>query len=181
VAEAEGEEHRAAKEERAAEADEEGSVRRWGSREAVIEEVRLLAGDGVERYHLECGEAVTFELQVRAQRPLRDFVFGVAVSTPRGIECWGTNTDMEGYAPVCLEGRATVRVHCPALRLGAGEYLLDAAVHARDGAPYDYRKGVLSFTVTARDQGLGLYLPRHSWQAEGGVDWRPPPLAPKLE
>ncbi|HEX2164306.1 MAG TPA: ABC transporter ATP-binding protein [Thermoanaerobaculia bacterium] len=181
VAEEEGEEHRAAKEERereeAAQA-EEGAAdapgrreRRWGSRQAEIVAVRLLAA-GAERYHLASGEAAAFEIDVAAPRPLADFVFGVRVSTPRGVEVWGTNTHLAGLAPGELAGRATVRVVCPSLALGPGEYLLDVAVHSEDGVPYDYWSHALAFTVTARDRGVGVYFPPHRWEVAGGVRWR---------
>ena len=65
-----------------------------------------------------------------------------------------------------------MRLACPSLRLGAGEYLVDVAVHARDGSPYDYRKEVFAFTVTARERGVGVYAPEHRWEAAGGVAWR---------
>jgi ABC-type polysaccharide/polyol phosphate transport system ATPase subunit len=184
VAEKEGEEHRAAKErreereERLAEKPEEApkteapeAVLRWGSGEAEITAVRLLGPDGRERYHLASGEDATFEMSVRAERPLDDFVFGIALTTPRGHEVWGTNTDLEGYVPGRLLGETTVRIACPALRLAPGEYRLDVAVHARDGAPYDYRKQALAFTVTARTGGIGVYFPAHRWEFGGGVEW----------
>ncbi|HEX4952641.1 MAG TPA: ABC transporter ATP-binding protein [Thermoanaerobaculia bacterium] len=174
VAESEGEAHRAAHAEAAEPAglvEEDAEARRWGSGQATLEAVRLLVG-AEERYHVACGEAVTFELEVVAAEPLADFVFGVAISTPRGVECWGTNTDLGGLDAERFEGRGRVRVTCPSLRLAPGEYLLDAAVHARDGAPYDYRKGVLRFTVSARQRGVGLYFPEHRWEASGGVRWR---------
>ncbi|HEY8020950.1 MAG TPA: ABC transporter ATP-binding protein [Thermoanaerobaculia bacterium] len=171
VAEREGDEHRAAKERR----DEAGagSGRRWGSGEAEIAAVRILGAGGEERYHLESGEAVTFEIRVNAAQPLADFVFGIAVATPRRIECWGTNTDIEGFAPARLAGESTVRVICPALRLAPGEYVVDVALHARDGAPYDYREGVLGFTVTASVAGVGVYAPEHRWEFGAGIEWEP--------
>lgn len=188
VAEREAAEHRAAKERReereerlaekpekpeeaktAAEAPE--AVLRWGSGEAEITAIRLLGPDGREHYHLESGADATFEMAVRAERPLDDFVFGIAISTPRGHEVWGTNTDIEGYVPGKLLGETTVRIACPALRLAPGEYRVDVAVHARDGAPYDYRKQALSFTVTARTGGIGVYFPEHRWEFGGGVEW----------
>jgi ABC-type multidrug transport system ATPase subunit len=190
VAEEEGRAHREAKEEReraesAAGAEGAGGGedgeggRRWGSREAEIAAVRLFAGAGrgEERYLVESGERVTIELEVEARRPLDDFVFGIAVATPRGVECWGTNTDLGGFRPGRLAGRATVRVVCPALRLAAGDYVLDVAVHARDGAPYDYRSRVLGFTVTRPAGGVGVYAPEHRWEFAGGVEWSsaPPP------
>ena len=173
VAEAEGRAHRETKEQREdLEQQEEEEKLRWGSGEAEIERLRILAG-GEERYHLETGEAVTFEIAARAHRPFDDFVFGIAVRTPRGVDCWGTNTDLEGYAPQNLvEGRATVRIVCPELRLGPGDYLVDVAVHARDGTPYDYRRRLASFTVTAAHGGVGIYFPRHHWSFAGGVSWR---------
>ena len=176
VAEQEGEAHHAAKLQR-----EEGGERseelRWGSRQAEIAAVRLLAG-GAERYHLETGEEAVFEIRARAAEPLTDFVFGVAVSTPRGFECWGTNTDLAGFVPGRFEGEATVRLTCPALRLAPGEYVADVAVHSRDGAPYDYMRRALTFTVTAATGGIGVYFPEHRWEFTGGIRWddgQPPP------
>ena len=188
VAEAEGQRHRAEKDERAAvsahgeeaaPSAEDGTTAeeplRWGSRVAEITAVRLLAGDGEERYRLTSGEAATVEMTVRAPRPLEDFVFGVAVATPRGIEVWGTNTDLAGLRPGRLAGEALVRVECPRLDLAPGEYHLDVAVHARDGAPYDYRRKILAFTVTASRHSVGVYAPPHRWHVAGDLGWSDEP------
>lgn len=175
VAEMEGEAHQAARDQRqSGEVDAEGEPLRWGSREAEILSVRLLGADG-ERYHLESGEPATFEIRARAAQPLADFVFGVAVSTPRGIECWGTNTDLGGLVPESFAGEVTVRLTCPALRLGPGDYTVDAAVHSREGAPYDYQRKVVTFTVSSRERGVGVYFPEHRWDFDGGVRWREEP------
>jgi ABC-type polysaccharide/polyol phosphate transport system ATPase subunit len=179
VAEAEGREHRQAKESRERNRDpvsgsDEDERTRWGSRRAEITGARLRvgAGDGEERYHFESGDPVTFEIDARADEPLSDFVFGVAVHTPRGVECWGTNTDLAGFEGERFAGSATVRLTCPSLRLAPGEYLADVAIHAEDGTPYDYRRKLFAFSVTARDRGVGVYFPEHRWTAEG-LDWRP--------
>ncbi len=154
-----------------------GEVLRWGSRQAEITAVRLLGPDGGERYHLQTGDSAVFEIAARAPQPLADFVFGIAINTPRGFECWGTNTDLEGFVPEQLTGEVTVRVTCPALRLAPGEYTVDVAVHSRDGAPYDYHRRAFGFTVTAATGGVGVYSPEHRWEFTGGVSWgtgRPP-------
>jgi lipopolysaccharide transport system ATP-binding protein len=168
VAEEEGAEHLAAA--RAGQ-EEAGEVLRWGSGQAEITTVRLLGPDGSERYHLQSGDRAVFEIHARAARPLTDFVFGIAVNTPRGFECWGTNTDLEGFVPGELAGDVVVRVTCPALRLAPGEYSVDVAIHARDGAPYDYRRRAIGFTVTAATGGVGVYFPEHRWEFTGGVSW----------
>jgi hypothetical protein len=180
VAEEEGRGHREAKEARLQEgeaaSDEgaEGSTR-WGSQQAEIEAVRMLDNAGQERYHLESGGQITFEIDVRCREPLTDFVFGVGVFTPRGTECWGTNTHLEGFTSQGLEGATTVRLVCPALRLAPGEYLLDVAVHARDGYPYDYRRRILGFTVTSPHGGVGIYFPEHRWEFDAAVSWKKQP------
>lgn len=174
VAEEEGKAHLEAKQsaeaqrhDAAADAGEDNGTERWGSRIAEIESVVLRSG-GEERYHLHTGDDLEIELRVRAHRALEDFVFGVAVSTPRGIECWGTNTDLAGVRPERMDvGTATVRLTCPRFRLAPGEYVLDAAVHAHDGTPYDYWRRVLSFSVTSTDRGIGLYFPEHRWSFRG--------------
>jgi ABC-type polysaccharide/polyol phosphate transport system ATPase subunit len=171
VAEREGEEHLAAKRQRETSGEGVATELRWGSREAEIVAVRLLAS-GEERHHVTTGEDVIFEIRARAERPLDDFVFGVAISTPRDFEVWGTNTDIEGYAPGRFAGEATVRLACPALRLAPGEYVVDVAIHSREGAPYDYHRRALAFTVTAAGSGVGVYSPEHRWEFGGGVEWK---------
>lgn len=172
VAEEEGRAHREAKDHTGGKED---AGRRWGSGDARIEAVRLLDAGGEERYHFASGEALSIEFEAEARESLDDFVFGVALATPRGVECWGTNTQLEGYEPETLTGRSKVTIECPELRLAAGEYLLDLAIHAKDGTPYDYRKGVAAFTVTSETRGVGVYEPVHGWQFHGPVRWRREP------
>jgi ABC-type polysaccharide/polyol phosphate transport system ATPase subunit len=152
--------------------EEPGEVLRWGSRVAEIERLRVLAGEE-ERYHFRSGEDVAFEIVVHAHQELDDFVFGVAIATPRGHEIWGTNTDIAGYLPERLPlGRTRLRLECPGLRLGPGEYLIDVAVHARDGNPYDYRRKLAAVTVTAAERGIGVYFPEHRWTFGDGIVWK---------
>ncbi len=141
---------------------------RWGNGWASITSARLLI-NGKEQYHLESGDEAVFEIETQAHRPLEDVVFGIAISTPRGIECWGTNTDIEGLDIGRFEGSGRLQLCCPALRLGAGEYSVDLAVHARDGTPYDYRRDLLQMTVGQRERGVGVYLPEHDWKLSGGL------------
>jgi hypothetical protein len=124
---------------------------------------------------LPCGGAVAFEVTVAATRPLDDFVFGIGIFTPRGVECWGINTDLDGFQPDSLNaGRTQVEVLCPCLRLAPGEYLVDIAIHGRDGTPYDYRRKLVSFTIIADHDaaGVGIYAPEHSWRFSSGIRWR---------
>lgn len=175
VAEEEGEAHREERERREDESAEGEEPERWGSQQAVIGGVTLRGADGGERYLFDSGEDLVLEMAVSTAEPLEDFVFGVGIHTPRGLEVWGTNTHLEGFEAERFDGEATVRVRCPALRLAPGEYRVDVAVHSRDGAPYDYHRRAVTFTVASRQRGVGVYFPEHRWEFEGPVAWRDEP------
>ncbi|REJ81490.1 MAG: ABC transporter ATP-binding protein [Acidobacteria bacterium] len=166
--------------EREAEATSSPDDRRWGSRQAEIVAARLLVG-GREDYVMRSGSPASIEIEVDAATPLDDFVFGIAISTPRGVECWGTNTDLAGFKSRSLRGAARIEVHCPSLCLAPGEYDVDVAVHARNGAPYDYRRKLFRFTVHSQARGVGVYAPPHAWSFSGDVDLASPEPEPRGE
>ncbi|HSD29292.1 MAG TPA: ABC transporter ATP-binding protein [Vicinamibacteria bacterium] len=154
---------------------------RWGGREIEIRAVRLLDARGRERHVFVPGEAVTLALSVHAREPVFDFVFGVGLYSAEGTCVYGTNTDIEGFAPRRAEGDAEVRLALEGLSLVEGTYLLDLAAHRRDGTPYDYLRGLHSLRVKSRVKDVGLYRPLHRWSFSGGADLAPPAPRGELE
>ena len=152
---------------------------RWGGREVEIVAVRLLDGKGRERHVFVPGEDLTLALNVRAVRPVEDFVFGVGLFSAEGVQVYGTNTDIEDFRPVRLAGEGEVRLTLEGLRLVEGTYLVDVAAHKRDGTPYDYHQGLYSLRVKSRTKDVGLYRPLHRWSFAGGIAFAPP--APREE
>ena len=143
-----------------------------GSGRARLEGVRLLDAAGREARRLRSGEPASVELSVEAADALSDFVFGVGIATVAGVAVLGVNTEADGLVPETLSGRGRVVLEIPSMDLAPGVYSLDAAVHAAGGAPYDYRRDVLRFEVTADRRGLGVWSPGRRWRAEGGVRWK---------
>jgi ABC-type polysaccharide/polyol phosphate transport system ATPase subunit len=154
---------------------------RWGSREVEIAAVRLLDDRGQERHVYVPGESLTVALEVRAPRPVEDFVFGIGVFTADGVSAYGTNTHLEDFTPVACAGSAEVRIVLEDLRLVEGTYLLDVAAHRRDGTPYDYHRGLYSFRVKSRVKDVGVYRPPHRWEFRGGVEMNAPRPRPELD
>jgi len=142
---------------------------RWGSREAEITNVAIRRSDGTAAHVFRTGEAMDVALTVHAPHPVRDFVFGVAIFTPDGVCCYGTNTQIEGAAPVELSGTAEVVFTIESLDLVAGMYRLDVAVHRADGMPYEYHRLLHSFRVTSDLKDVGISRPAHRWSFRGGV------------
>lgn len=147
--------------------------RRWGDRTATIDGVRLLGADGGERYAFRTGESVTVEIAATPARPLDDFVFGIGLFTPEDVCVHGSNTEIDGLMPEGFDAPARVRVTLVRCDLGPGTYLLDVAIHAHNGTPYDYWRGACRFRVDSPRTEAGLWAPERSWAAEGGVTWTP--------
>jgi ABC-type polysaccharide/polyol phosphate transport system ATPase subunit len=154
---------------------------RWGSREVELRGVRLLDARGHERHVYTPGESLTLELDVAAAREVTDFVFGLGLFTADGVSVYGTNTHIEEWRPRRIQGQARVRLRLDDLRLVEGTYLLDVAVHRRDGTPYDYHRGLYSFRVKSRLKDVGVYRPEHTWSFEGGVTLDAPQPRPELD
>ncbi|MBK6405402.1 MAG: ABC transporter ATP-binding protein [Holophagales bacterium] len=146
-------------------------ARRWGDRSATIDGVRLLGVAGDERYAFRTGEPVTVEIEATPARRLSDFVFGVGLFTPEDVCVHGTNTEIDGLMPGAFDGPARVRLTIGSCDLGPGTYLIDVAVHARNGTPYDYWRGACRFRVDSPRTEAGIWSPERSWSTEGGVTW----------
>ena len=147
---------------------------RWGGREVEIRAVRLLDARERERHMFVPGETVTLALSVHAPTLVTDCVFGVGLFSADGTRVYGTNTDLEGFTAPRLEGGGEARLSLEGLSLVDGTYLVDVAAHRRDGTPYDYHRGQISFRVKSRVKDVGLYRPAHRWSFAGGVSLDPP-------
>jgi hypothetical protein len=154
---------------------------RWGSHEIEIAAVRLLDDHGRERHVYVPGERVTIALAVTAPAPVADFVFGIGVFTADGVSVYGTNTHLEDFVPTRALGAGEVRLHLDDLRLVEGTYLLDVAVHRKDGTPYDYHRGLYSFRMKSRIKDIGVYRPAHRWEFAGGLELESPVPRPELD
>jgi ABC-type polysaccharide/polyol phosphate transport system ATPase subunit len=143
-----------------------------GSGLARILAARVMDEAGRPAGRLRSGQSAALEMDVAAAGTLSDFVFGFAISTIAGTVVFGSNTELEGRRPLAFSGEGRVRLDIPAFALAPGVYSLDAAVHARDGAPYDYRRDLLRFEVTADTPAAGVWSPRREWSFGGAIRWK---------
>ena len=146
---------------------EEG--RRWGTGDVEIVDVEVRSGETALRV-VPSGADCTVVIRYHARRPVTDFVFGVAWHRSDGVHVGGHNTAMDGLTPVVLDGEGMVRCHYPMLDLAPGEYLVDIAVHARDGLAYDYWCDACRVRVTSPVEWPGVWAPAHRWDGEGS-EW----------
>ncbi len=145
---------------------------RWGSGGVAITAVTFLNDQGQATHVFHSGEALTLRLRVTAQRPVKDFVFGVGIFNAEGVCVYGTNTDIEEHESDLLSDDAQVDLAIEAIDLVEGTYKMDVAVHKRDGAPYDYHRLLYTFRVKSRVKDVGIYRPRHRWVFSDTVKFR---------
>jgi hypothetical protein len=138
-----------------------------------IAQVGLLDAKGQAAHVFQSGDPMRLHLRVRATKPVEDFVFGVGIFNAEGVCVYGTNTEIDEFAPQALSGDAEVFVAFEALELIEGTYKIDVAVHKRDGAPYDYHRLLYTFRIKSRTKDVGIYRPRHRWQFKGQVAIQP--------
>ena len=142
---------------------------RWGSREVEITDVALVGTDGQAGHVFRSGERLDIHIKMRAPLPIDDFVIGVGIFNSEGVCCFGTNTGLSNLQSERLAGDVEAVFTIESLDLVEGTYKLDAAVHKRDGYPYDYHRLLYTFRVKSRRKDVGIYLPRHQWHFSDGI------------
>jgi len=154
--------------------DEERREARWGKREIEIRRVSLKSPEGQEKYVFSPEEGMLIEMDVRSSARIKDFVFGIGIFNSQGIRCYGTNTHSEDFEPRFIQGEGKVTCLIEKLSLINGTYYLDAAVHKKNGYPYDYHRNLYSFMISSSHRDVGIARPQHSWSFSPGIEIKPP-------
>jgi len=154
--------------------EEERRENRWGKREVEIVKVTLRSLAGQEKHVFAPEEGMVIEMDVVAYSPIKDFVFGVGVFNSMGVSCYGTNTQLEDFEPVLIEGENKVGCRIKRLNLINGTYYLDLAVHKRDGYPFDYHRNLYSFLVSSQLKDVGIARLDHRWAFSSNIRIKPP-------
>ena len=165
-----GQSHEERVEPEAEEGEEQtGRGSRWGSGEVTIRSVELLDG-AKHTTHVATGSDTTFRIHWRADRPVEEPVFGIAVHTLDGIHVTGPNTRDVELSTGTLSGEGWLDLHVPRLMLTPGTYELTVAVFDRNVVhAYDHRDKLFRFDVTPgrpRDQ-YGVVSLGGSWELRG--------------
>jgi len=154
--------------------EEEAREKRWGGREIEIRKVTLKSLDGKEKHVFPPNQGMIIEMDIKAAAKIKDFVFGIGVFNSKGVSCYGTNTHLEDFVPVSIQGEGKVICKIGKLGLINGTYYLDVAVHKRDGYPYDYHRNLYSFLVSSRHKDEGVSRLSHSWSFSPQIKINPP-------
>jgi ABC-type polysaccharide/polyol phosphate transport system ATPase subunit len=105
-------------------------------------------GRGNRKSVFQTGEDLTIEIHYRADEPLLDPTFGLALFSENGTQINGPNTRFAGFTIPRISGSGQVRYTITALPLLAGRYDVTAAVTGPDLTDiHDHKHQIASFSV----------------------------------
>lgn len=136
---------------------------RWGNQEVEIVSVRMLDANEQERYVYCSGEPTRVAIRYKVHGHVEEPVFGIMITRGDGLQCYGTNTWIEGVPIPYLGKEGTVEVALERMDLMAGTYYLDVAVHDREGLAYDHHHWLYSFSITSEFTDMGVLRIPHQW------------------
>lgn len=150
----------------------EPQVTRWGSRDVVIDSVQMISGgNDIAQVPIKSGDPVRIIINYSiksklTQRP----IFGFGLFRADGLECWGTNTDLDKVEYSDIPETGIVSVEISRLALLPGNYWLNVATHDPDHRPFDYWTRALTFSVISDHRDAGVFWEQHQWMINPGTD-----------
>jgi hypothetical protein len=120
-------------------------------------------------------------LSYRADEPVDDPVFGLAIHSQNGVHVCGPNTAFGNLHIPRVEGEGRVTYRIPSLPLMQGAYAVSVSSHSRaDTETYDYHDRAYPFRVyPGRScEQYGLVTLEGEWRIDDGVDTAAPSTAP---
>jgi lipopolysaccharide transport system ATP-binding protein len=146
----------------------EGAAR-WGSKEIEIVGIDVCQPGVAPQQVFALEDAIQMRIRYAIREKVDAPVFGVAIHRNDGTLIFGSNTDIDRvalspeYRDALVGDVGVLECTFPRLGLAEGVYVVDVAVHASDGYPYDYRKGVGGFTIRSSSKEVGIVSPVRVW------------------
>jgi ABC-type polysaccharide/polyol phosphate transport system ATPase subunit len=137
------------------------TVKDYGTREIVFDDVTLRDSRGAARPEFAPGEEMVIEMRYTAAKEIAAPVFGFGIADSAGHAVIGTNTQLKGYPVSPVRGSGVMRVRIRSLNLQRGTYHLSVACHSPDHRTQYHRKdNFLEFRVSAKSDEEGtVFMP----------------------
>ena len=139
-------------------------LKRWGSRDIELTKIALLNEKNEETDRFECGQSMKIVFHYHMNQLVEELAFGIGIFRNDGLQCYGTNTDIDNLHIQRVSHKdGCVVCNIAANTLLPGEYLLDAAIHKPDGFAFDYWRECAAFTVWSVVSDVGVTRLAHEW------------------
>ncbi|MHC4844971.1 MAG: ABC transporter ATP-binding protein [Planctomycetota bacterium] len=145
-----------------------GHDRAEGEDLPMIEEVRLLNGDGRELPDaVRTGVDLNFEVDFKVRKPGTLVNVGAAIFRTDNVLAATFNSQLEGIPSISEVGRHRARLSIPDLRLSEGEYTVVGYLFDEHGVHmYDHRQVVRNLLVSLDQNHPGMVRLHHTFGIE---------------
>ena len=143
---------------------EPSSKERWGNGNARFVDIQAFDALGKRKEVFKTGESCKFMLSYKVSKKISDAVFGIGIFKSDGIQCYGTNTKIEGMNEFDLEKDGVVELLIDNLILLPGTYDIDFAIVTMQGLPIDYYTKAYKLEIYSELNEVGICRIGHSWK-----------------
>jgi ABC-2 type transport system ATP-binding protein/lipopolysaccharide transport system ATP-binding protein len=137
---------------------------RWGSKEVIITDAKILNQSGESTNIMAAGESLTIEIDYRINKLQKEYIFGIGIFTADKVLVYGNNTQIDKLKLESIEQNGKVKFHIDNCNLLSGNYKLNVAVVNGDHIALDFIKFYMDFSVVSNDKAVGLVSINHSWE-----------------
>ena len=109
------------------------------------------------------GEKVIIEIGYKVNRVVENPIVGIAIVRIDGIHCYGTNTSIDRLPSFCFDKDGVITLEIEEMQLLPGQYIMDVAIQYSAGAPVDYWREAVRFTVYSKESDVGVARLKHKW------------------
>ena len=144
--------------------NKKNDLKRWGSREVVMDKIQILDSAEKERYVLGNDEPFIIRIYYSTVKKVDDAVIGIAIYRSDQMYIYGTNTLIDFSDTVTFNDKGYIDMQIECLPVNAGTYTLDFAFHRPDGFNYDFWRECVKLEITNIKNEVGVISLPHTWK-----------------
>ena len=140
---------------------------RIGNKQIKFTDVKLMDMNGTEKTIFRNGEAFVVQMNYETEESGLQGNFGIGIFRDDGVHVYGTNTLIEYDRLVDTKEKGRVEVVVTDNCLLPAKYMLDVAIHSKDGVKYDDIRNIIPFIITSYKQDVGVCRLDNYWTIDG--------------
>ena len=145
------------------EEEKNAKITRWGSKEVIIDNVKIYDDEGKERYTFFNTESLHIHISYINQKNIDKSVVGFSIHRDDKVYFYGSNTLMDLSRMFPLKEKGTIVLDIDRLPFNRGEYMFGFAFHRPDGFDYDYWLEALKVRINNAKTEDGPLSISHKW------------------
>lgn len=140
---------------------------RIGNRKIRFSDVKLTDLAGQEKRVFRTGESFAVRMSYESEEEGLQANFGIGIFRDDGVHIYGTNTLIEHDSLVDIKKSGRVMITVTGNCLLPANYMLDVAIHSKDGIKFDDIRNIVPFLITANKRDVGVCRLDNYWTVNG--------------